>query len=378
MLERDISSCLAHPREGTGAMKTELEERPISIESLVNAVRSADPDGRWAVRAQTRLDSLTKPPGSMGRLERLALRLAIAQGRERPSAERKRVVVFAADHGVCDEGVSAYPRQVTAQLCHAYCAGGGVVNALAAQVGAEVTVVDVGVDADLSALSGIRHAKVAAGTRNILREDAMTRTEVLRAMAAGAEVVRSFGAVDLLAVGEVGIGNTTAAAALAGVLTGRPAREVVGRGTGVDDEGLARKVAVVEAVGNRSGGAAPLACLGAAGGFEFAALTGAILAAAAQRSVVLLDGYATGVAALLAARLTPRVLDYLVASHQSAEPGHQLVLAELRLDPLLHWDLRLGEASGAVLAIPLLEAACCLLRDVSTFEEARVLKKSEG
>lgn len=343
-----------------------------TLESLIAGVEAADPDGARAYRVRARLDALTKPPGSLGRLEALALKLAVAQRRDTPSAARKRILVFAADHGVCAEGVSAYFPEVTAQLCHAYCAGGGVVNVLARRAGAETVVVDVGVDADLSHLAGIRHAKVGRGTRNVLREDAMTAAEALHAIRAGAAAVQQTGAADVIAMGEVGIGNTTVAAALASVLTGAPAERTVGRGTGVGDEALARKRGIVEAAAARCGDGDPLEALRTVGGHEFGALAGAMLAAAAQGSAVLLDGYATAVAALLAARLAPSLADYLVASHRSAEWGHALVLDRLGLEPLIEWDLRLGEGSGAALVLPLLESACALLAEVATFAEAGV------
>ena len=343
------------------------------LRALLAAVRPADPHGRLEGEVRARLDALTKPQGSMGRLEELALRVARAQGRVRPAADRKAVLIFAGDHGVCEEGVSAYHPEVTAQLCYAYAAGGGVVNALARQAGAEVVVVDVGVAHDFAGAPGIRHRKLARGSRNLARQPALTADEVERAMLAGAEAVAELADVDVLAVGEVGIGNTTVAAALAALLTGAPARALVGRGTGVGDRTLARKAALVDAVVRRSGGIlGPLDAVAQAGGFEFAALAGAMLAAAARRVPVVLDGFATGVAALLAVRLCPDAADFLVAAHRSAEQGHATVLAELGLRPLLEWDLRLGEASGAALVFPLVDSACVLLRDVATFAEAGV------
>ena len=347
----------------------------VPLQELLDAVRPADPDGQRASRVQKRLDSLTKPQGSMGRLEELALRLAMAQRTDRPRADRSAVLIFAGDHGVCDEAVSAYGREVTAQLCYAYAAGGGVITALARHAGASVHVVDVGVDHEFGALTGLQGHKVARGTRNLAREPAMTRDEAERALLVGADVVHSLGEMDVLALGEVGIGNTTAAAALASLLTGAPASAVVGRGTGVGDETLRRKVAAVEAATRRFAAQDPrdpLVALVEGGGLELAALAGATLAAASRGIPVLLDGYATGVAALLAVRFARATRDYLIASHRSAERGHTLVLQALELQPLLEWDLRLGEASGAALALPLCGAACVLLRDVATFAEAGV------
>jgi nicotinate-nucleotide--dimethylbenzimidazole phosphoribosyltransferase len=292
-------------------------------------------------------------------------------------------VVFAGDHGVAAEGVSAYRAEVTAQLCYNFVAGGGVVNALARQAGAELRVVDVGVDHDFGAADGIRHAKVRRGTRNFLHERAMTADEVRRALRAGAaQLDAPPGALpgaspdashhDVVAVGEVGIGNTTAAAALLALLLGLPAADVVGAGTGVGAGTLARKAAAVARAVDRHQDAAgdPAAALAAVGGLEIAALVGALLAAARRRVPVVLDGFITGVAAVAAAALAPELPAYLVASHRSAERAHALVLEHLGLRPLLDLELRLGEASGAVLALPLVAGACRLLSDVRTFREA--------
>jgi nicotinate-nucleotide--dimethylbenzimidazole phosphoribosyltransferase len=341
-----------------------------SVAALAARVVPADeaPDG-----VRERLDALTKPRGSLGRVEELAVRLAAIQGRPFPVADRRAVLVFAGDHGVCEEGVSAYRPGVTARLCYNMVAGGGVVNALARRVGAEVRVVDVGVDHDFEAATGVVHAKVARGTRSLARADAMTRDQAEQALLAGADAVALLGAVDVLALGEVGIGNTTAASALFALLTGAAADDAVGRGTGVGDATLARKAdAVRRAVERAPAGQDALGKLAAAGGFEIAALAGAVLGAAARRIPVVLDGFITGVAALVAVELAPAARGYLVASHRSAERAHAAVLDRLALRPLLELELRLGEGSGAVLALPLLEAACALLRDVRTFREAGI------
>jgi len=344
------------------------------LRGLIGSVLPADPHGEREAEVRARLDSLTKPPGSMGRLEELALRLAVAQRRGRPRADRKAVLIFAADHGICAEGVSAYRSEATAQLCLAYAAGQGVINALARRAGAEVRVVDVGVDHDFAGTPGLLHRKVARGTRNFAREPAMTPAEAERAILAGSEAVAELGEIDLLAVGEVGIGNTTAAAAVAALLTGVPVARLTGRGSGIGDETLQRKGRLIDAVVERQGNRVdPLEVLATAGGLELAALTGAILAAAARHVPVILDGFATGVSALLAVRLAPLTRDYLIAAHRSAEPGHAVVLDRLGIAPLLEWDLRLGEGSGAALVLPLADAACALLRDVATFAESGVV-----
>ncbi len=249
-----------------------------------------------------------------------------------------------------------------------------MVNTLARRVGAELLVVDVGVDHDFEAAPGLLHRKIARGTRNLARESAMTREQVDKALLAGAGAVLQAGPCDVLALGEVGIGNTTAASALLALLLGAEAREVVGGGTGVGSTALARKTAAIEQalLRCRAADLDPLAMLAEVGGFEIAALVGGILAGAARRIPVVLDGFIVGVAALVAARLAPPVTDYLLASHRSAEPGHRRVLECLDLRPLLELELRLGEGSGAVLALPLLDAACAVLRDVRTFREAGI------
>ena len=307
-------------------------------------------------------------------MEDLAVRLATAAGTDHPRADRAHLLVFAGDHGVCEEGVSAYRADVTARLCLNFVAGGGVVNALARVVDAELTVVDVGVDHDFAGATGLRHRKVARGTRNLAHEDALTRREAIRAMRAGAAAVHALGAVDVLLLGEVGIGNTTAAAALLALLTGIPAAEAVGAGTGVGGKAQRRKAIAVERMLGRCAGREMDAVdrLAAAGGLEIAALAGAVLAAAGARIPVVLDGFITGVAALVAAELAPEVRGYLVASHRSAERGHAAVLERLALHPLRELELRLGEGSGAALALPLVRSACAVLRDVRTFREAGI------
>lgn len=355
-------------------VETSPEDDAPTLDSLLTAVRPADPAGERAERVRARLDALSKPRGSLGRVEDLAVRLAVAAGTDHPRADRAHLLVFAGDHGVCEEGVSAYRADVTARLCYNFVAGGGVVNALARVVGAELTVIDVGVDHDFGAATGLRHHKVARGTRNLAVEDALTRDEALRALRAGAAAVHALGPCDVLALGEVGIGNTTAASALLALLAGIPAGDAVGAGTGIGGETLRRKTDVVARMLARCAGREMDAVdrLAAAGGLEIAALAGAVLAAAGARIPVVLDGFITGVAALVAAELAPSAVDHLVASHRSAERGHAVVLERLGLHPLLELELRLGEGSGAALALPLVRSACAVLRDVRTFREAGI------
>jgi nicotinate-nucleotide--dimethylbenzimidazole phosphoribosyltransferase len=353
------------------ASTSELER---GVRDLAAAVVAADPDGSRSSRVRARLDDLAKPKGSLGSLEALAVRLACAQGRDFPAAARKQVLIFAGDHGVTDEGVSAYRPDVTARLCYNMMAGGAVINALLRTTGATLDVVDVGVNHAFDASATLTHAKVAFGTKNIAHEPAMTRDEALRAILAGAGAVSGCTDADIIAVGEVGIGNTTASAALLALLTNTPVADLVGLGTGIGSHARERKIEVCELAVRRTATASrdEIDMLAGAGGFEIAAMTGAILSAAGRRIPVVLDGFIAGVAGLLAQRIAPSSVDYMVASHRSAEPGHGVVLDRLGLNALLALDMRLGEASGAALALPLAAAACDLLRDVRTFREAGI------
>jgi nicotinate-nucleotide--dimethylbenzimidazole phosphoribosyltransferase len=321
--------------------------------------RIAPGDAAAAAAVQTALDAKTKPRGSLGRLEELACRLACVHGAGREIVPV--VVVAAGDHGVAREGVSAYPSEVTAQMLANFESGGAAVCVLARAAGAELRVVDAG---------------VGEGTANIAEGAAMSREEALRQIALGIELADALAAdgATVIALGEMGIGNTTSASALCAALLPAVPAAVCGRGTGLDDEGVARKIAVVQRALDANAGALgdPLETLAALGGFEIAFLVGVTLGAAANRVVVLLDGFITGAAALVAVRLVPDVRDALVASHLSPEPGHRLVLDALGLQPLLALDLRLGEGSGAALALPLLHAARAIVDEMATFEGAGV------
>jgi len=318
------------------------------------------------------LDRLTKPPGSLGRLEALIVQLAGITGSNAPRVEQPAIAVFAADHGVTAQGVSAYPSAVTAQMVANFVAGGAAINVLARAAGAKLVVVDVGVVGPELAVS----SRVRAGTRDMTVEPAMTRDEALRAIGIGRDVVGGLVAdgCDAIALGEMGIGNTTAASALVALLTGRPPAEVTGRGTGLDDEAVRRKVVVIEAALrlHQPGRGDPLGTLAAVGGLEIAALVGAMLAGGESRIPIILDGFITGAAALVAVGIAPTLAPRLIASHRSAEPGHRVVLEQLGLEPLLDLDLRLGEGSGAALALPLLRAGTLLLAEMATFESAGV------
>ena len=326
---------------------------------------------------------MTKPPGSLGVLEDVAAQLAgIAGACPAPLPEPAAVAVFAADHGVHAQGVTPWPQEVTAQMVANFLAGGAVVNAFAAQLGADVVVVDVGVAAPLDPADGLVARKVRAGTADLAVGPAMTLEEARAAVETGIHVATVMAAEHAcLVTGDMGIANTTASAALVCAFTGAPAAAATGRGTGVDDPTLARKVAVVErAVGRLPARPATpeeaLATLAEVGGLEHAAIAGFVLGAAAARVPVLLDGVIAGSAALVAAGLCPTALDYALAGHTSAEPGHALALEALGLRPLLGLDLRLGEGTGALLSLPLVASAARALRDVATFDSAGVTEKS--
>lgn len=322
------------------------------------------------------MDRLTKPQGSLGALEELAVQLATIYGDPPGPFVYPTVFVLAADHGVAVRGVSAYPAEVTAQMCANFSAGGAAINALARNAGAEVVVVDMGVAADLAGLAGIEHRKVRGGTDDLAEGPAMGVEEAWRAIASGIEVFRSRGGhADLVAVGEMGIGNTTAASAITASVTERDASLLVGPGTGLDEAGLARKrEVVVEAVRRTRTLSDPVEILAAVGGFEIAGMVGVILGAAAANRAVVIDGFISTAAALLAVQMCPDCRRFLVASHRSPEPGHAIALDHLDLRPLLDLGLRLGEGSGAALAIPIVSAAAAILREMATFASAGVSK----
>ena len=338
-----------------------------------------DVDAAAAARAHH--DRLTKPPGSLGRLEDVGVQLsAIARQCPPPVPEPATVAVFAADHGVLAEGISPWPQEVTAQMVANFGAGGAALNVLARHVGAQVVVIDVGVATELPEVPGLRRAKVRAGTDNLAKGPAMTRAEAEAALEVGAVLAAELvdGGARCLLTGDMGIGNTTPSAALIAVLCGRRPAEVTGRGTGIDDERMARKVeivanAVARAAAERA--SRPLDLLASIGGLEIAALAGYIVGGAAARVPVLLDGVIAAAGAVVAVAMVPDSVGYLVAGHRSTEPGAAAALEHLGLVPLLDLDLRLGEGTGACLALPVLQAAARVLGEMATFDSAGV---SEG
>lgn len=333
-----------------------------------------DPVAR--AKAQSRQDQLTKPRGALGQLEELTITLAAQQGRERPGIDHPWFAVFAGDHGVVEEGVSAYPQAVTGEMLRNFVRGGAAISVLARSLGATLELVDLGTAVPLEPLPGVLHLQVGAGTANFAREPAMTAAQCLIALQAGrSSVERALGAgADLYVGGEMGIGNTTSASALACALLGLPATTLAGPGTGLDGKGVAHKVQVIErALALHRGYCnSPEETLRRLGGFEVAALTGAYLACAQLGLPALVDGFICSVAALCAVRLNPACREWLLFSHRSAEPGHVAVLEALEAQPLLDLGLRLGEGSGAAITLPLLRLACELHNGMATFAEASV------
>lgn len=321
------------------------------------------------------LDTLTKPPGSLGALEELAIQLSAITGELKPTVTPPAVLVFAADHGVAAEDVSAFPQEVTTQMVANFANGGAAINVFARQIGAQIEVVDVGVASSLT-IPGVTQAKVRAGTANMVVKDAMQADEALAALDVGAasvERAKKAGA-NCIIVGEMGIANTTASSAMLAVLLGVPVARVVGAGTGINSAQQAHKIAVIErAISARQANSeAPLEVLAKLGGLEIAAMTGAYIAAAAHRLPAIVDGFIATVAALTACRLCPAVRGYLIFGHRSQEPGHDIALKALDAKPLLDMGMRLGEGSGAALAYPLLQAATAMVVEMATFADAGV------
>jgi nicotinate-nucleotide--dimethylbenzimidazole phosphoribosyltransferase len=337
-------------------------------------------DLRLLAQAQARLDRLTKPIGSLGRLEELAARYVMITGEMKPAVPRGAVFTFAADHGVTAEGVSAYPSAVTPQMVLNFLRGGAGVNVLARHAGIEVRVVDIGVAFDFEAAPELIHRKVMPGTKNLLVESAMSPIQAEQALQVGIELATeaALQGIGLIGTGEMGIGNTTASSAIAAVMTRRPVSEVTGRGTGIDDASHLRKIDVIQRALDlhRLDSANALKILASVGGLEIGGLAGLMLGAAAARIPVVLDGFIAGAAALIAVGLQPRCKDYLIASHRSVERGHEVILNHLGLKPLFDLDLRLGEGTGACLGMSLVFAAIKIFTEMATFDEAGVSERT--
>ncbi|HRP95684.1 MAG TPA: nicotinate-nucleotide--dimethylbenzimidazole phosphoribosyltransferase [Rhodocyclaceae bacterium] len=336
------------------------------------------PDAGLTAELQRRIDGKTKPPGALGRLEALALQVGLIQQRPDPQLQRPHILVFAGDHGAARAGVSAFPQEVTWQMVENFLAGGAAINVFCRQMGLGLSVVDAGVNHDFGRRDGLVDAKVMPGTRNYLETAAMTTAEVATALARGRELAHGLaaGGCNVVGFGEMGIGNTASASLITHCLTGAELATVTGRGTGLDDAGLARKRTLLGQALARGGRPHdPLAALAEYGGCEIAMMAGAMLGAAERRMLLLIDGFIVTAALLAAHALAPAILPYCVFAHRSREPGHALQLDHLGAEPLLDLDLRLGEGTGAALAYPLVQAAVNFLNQMASFESAGVSEK---
>ncbi len=349
------------------------------IQETISAIQPLDTEAMAA--AQERQNMLTKPAGSLGRLEQLSIQLAGIYRSPQPAIEDKVIITMAGDHGVVESGVSAFPQEVTPQMVFNFLDGGAAINVLARHVGARITVVDMGVAHDFEPHPNLKIEKIAPGTQNIFKGPAMTPEQAAAAVAAGIRVVQSeFAAgLDIVGTGDMGIGNTTPSAAIAAAFTGEDPARIVGRGPGVDDQGFQRKIEVVRTALqiNQPDPQNGLAVLARVGGFEIGGLAGVILGAAAGGKAVMVDGFISTAAAMIAAALAPQAKAYLIAAHHSQEYGHRLMLEWLDLKPLVDLDFRLGEGTGAAIGISLAEAACKILTEMATFAEAGVSDKED-
>ncbi len=335
---------------------------------------------KWYDIAQRRLDDLTKPVGSLGRLEEFARRLVAITENERPLLDKKVIFTFAGDHGVTEEQVSAYPKEVTQQMVVNFLRGGAGINVLARHGGTDIVVVDIGVDYNFGTIDGLKDKKVVWGTKNFVKEPAMTGEDALRCFEVGIELADEYArrGYKIFGTGDMGIGNTTPSSAIASVLTGRPVSEVTGRGTGISDESLKRKIKVIEEgiKLNKPNPDDAIDVLTKVGGSEIGGIAGLVFGAASNGIPVVIDGFISTAGALLAYCTEPKVKDYMFAAHNSVEIGHEIMLDRMELKPILTLDLRLGEGTGAALAIFLIEAGLKIYGEMATFGEARISEKN--
>jgi len=349
------------------------------IENTIREISEINSD--FINKAQCRLDNLTKPQGSLGRLEELAKLIVGITEKEDPTLAKKVIFTLASDHGVADEGVSAFPKEVTAQMVYNFLNVGAGINVLANHVGARVVVVDMGVAADLEPKANLIIKKVNYGTKNMVKTLAMTREEAIRSIEAGIELFEDEfeKGVDIVGTGDMGIANTTASSALTAVFTGKSVEEITGRGTGVDDDTFKNKIEVIKRALelNKPNPKDPIDALSKVGGFEIGGLAGIILRAASKRVPIVIDGFISGAAALLAYQLEPKVKNYMIAAHCSLEQGHRVVLNHIGLKPILDLNLRLGEGTGAALGINIVEASIKIITEMATFKSAAVSQESQ-
>lgn len=352
-------------------VRLELEKR---IRERLEAIQPLKE--KFLAEAQARWDALTKPQGSLGQLEEIVKQYVAIVENLKPQITKKIIFVFAADHGVAAEGVSAYAQEVTAQMVYNFLAGGAGINVLARYIGAKVVVVDIGVDHDFGDIPGLVNLKVARGTRNIAAGPAMTRAEAEQAISFGLDMadLAQKEKADLVGTGDMGIGNTTPSSAILAALTGLPAEKVTYRGTGIDDHSLQRKIQVVQKalMVNRPDAQDPLDVLAKVGGLEIAGIAGLIIGCAFHRIPIVVDGFISTAGAMIACALNPLIKKYIFAAHESAEIGHRFMWKELEAQPILNLSLRLGEGTGAALAMGIIEAALKLYKEMATFAEAGV------
>lgn len=338
----------------------------------------SEPNRDLEQKVRTAIDCKTKPPGSLGRIEELALKIALCQNNPVPIADPARLFIFAGDHGLTSEGVSAWPSEVTTQMVLNFLSGGAAANVFARTNQIDITVVDAGILGDLPDHVLLKRANIRKGTRNAMAEDAMTGDEVSQALEFGAKLASEAvaGGAKTVLLGEMGIGNTSSATLLAHAIEGIPIEKLAGPGAGLDKEGIARKIAILQKVAERKPGKlSPETALAAFGGLEIACMAGALIGAASAGALVLVDGFIASAAALCALRARPEAAAYTVFSHRSKEPGHRAMMEALHAEPLIDLDLRLGEGTGALLAFPLLRNACAMLNEMATFESAGVSGK---
>ncbi len=347
------------------------------MEETIKKIGALDEHAISAARA--RQDILTKPAGSLGTLEDISTKVAGITGNAMPKMKDKVIITMAGDHGVTDDGVSAYPKEVTAQMVYNFLNDGAAINVLARHAGARVVIVDMGVAVDFTH-ERLVSKKIAYGTANMAKGPAMSYEDAVRSIEAGIEVFESEAkkGVDIVGVGDMGIGNTTPSSAIVAVITGYEVEKVTGRGTGIDDAGLEKKIAVIEEAirVNKPNNKDAIDVLAKVGGFEIGGMAGVILAAASHRVPVVIDGFISGTAALVAYGIAPAVKDYMIAAHRSVERGHSVTLDYIGLKPLLDLDMRLGEGTGAALGISIVDAACKILGEMATFEDAGVSEKN--
>jgi nicotinate-nucleotide--dimethylbenzimidazole phosphoribosyltransferase len=349
------------------------------IKKTIDAIEEID--SSLMEKAQMRLDNLTKPQGSLGRLEELAKAIVGIRKNETPSLKNKVIFTLAGDHGIATEGVSAFPQEVTPQMVYNFINGGAGINVLAKHVGARVVVADMGVACDLNNNENLVIKKVNYGTKNMIKEAAMTKEEAIKSIEAGIELFEEelSKGIDIVGTGEMGIGNTTPSSAISAVITGKPVEDMTGRGTGINETGLSNKIEMIKKAIkiNNPASKDAIDVLSKVGGFEIGGLTGIILAAASKRVPVVIDGFISGAAALIAYTLAPKTKDYMIAAHCSVEKGHKIVLDHIGIKPLLDFNLRLGEGTGAALAMTIVDASVKILTEMATFGDAGVSEKNK-